>query len=109
MEYKKLLRLNLNPILCEVGRIGQIRLNGPVQIKCLQGDVRFQLRQEFQVVSNIKGLVHHIEYSKAQQESLEGGRGKGMEGWRRQGHGNELYDFDPGKNIHPAAWSGVRL
>ena len=58
---------------------------------------------------NTKGLFYHIKYSKAQEESLEVGRGKGMEGWRRQGPGNERYDFDPGESVRPAAWSGVRL
>ena len=54
-------------------------------------------------------MDHHIKYSKAQQESLEGGRGKEMEGWRRKGKDNERYDFEPGESVHPVAWSRVKL
>lgn len=93
MEYKKLLRLNLSPNLCAVGIISQIHLNGPVHIQCLQGSypvpVRCQSRQEVQMVSNkeakhMKDLVYHIKYSKAQHESLGGGKGKEMKRKRRE-------------------------
>ena len=97
MEYKKLLRLNLSPNLCAVGIISQIHLKGPVHIQCLQGSypvsVRCQSRQEVQMVSNkeakhIKDLAYHIKYSKAQQESLGGRKGRK---WReKEGRGRAM-------------------